>query len=71
MTEKVNSDISIVREARLELACPFGRHPLKMVCLPVPPLAQGHFKGKNEKLKKTVRFGYFYTFEFLILHRTV
>ena len=29
-----------VREARLELACPSGRHPLKMVCLPVPPLAQ-------------------------------
>jgi hypothetical protein len=30
---------TLVREARLELACPFGRHPLKMVCLPVPPLA--------------------------------
>ena len=30
----------VVREARLELACPYGRHPLKMVCLPVPPLAQ-------------------------------
>ncbi len=29
-----------MREARLELACPHGRHPLKMVCLPVPPLAQ-------------------------------
>ena len=26
--------------ARLELACPFGRHPLKMVCLPVPPSGQ-------------------------------
>ena len=30
---------NLVREARLELACPYGRHPLKMVCLPVPPLA--------------------------------
>jgi hypothetical protein len=29
-----------VPEARLELACPFGRHPLKMVCLPVPPFGQ-------------------------------
>ena len=30
-----------MREARLELACRFGRHPLKMVCLPISPLAQG------------------------------
>jgi hypothetical protein len=29
-----------VPEARLELACPYGRHPLKMVCLPIPPFGQ-------------------------------
>ena len=28
--------------ARLELAYPFERHPLKVVCLPVPPSGQIH-----------------------------
>ena len=36
-----------MREARLELACPSGRHPLKMVCLPVPPLAQERNRRKT------------------------
>ncbi len=31
----------LVPKARLELARAFTRHPLKMVCLPIPPLRQG------------------------------
>jgi hypothetical protein len=37
---RLNAVPLFVPEARLELACPFGRHPLKMVCLPVPPFGQ-------------------------------
>ncbi len=31
-----------VPETGLEPVHPFGRHPLKMVCLPIPPLRQFH-----------------------------
>ena len=31
---------SMVPKARLELARAIARHPLKMVCLPIPPLRQ-------------------------------
>ncbi len=41
------SEKIFVREARLELAYPSGRHPLKMVCLPVPPLAHSQVKSQN------------------------
>ena len=33
--------------ARLELACPFGRRPLKTVCLPVPPSGQDTEELRN------------------------
>ena len=34
----VSSNVILVRKGGLEPPCPFERHPLKMVCLPVPPL---------------------------------
>ena len=37
---RLKAVLLFVPEARLELACPYGRHPLKMVCLPVPPFGQ-------------------------------
>ena len=33
--------LKLVPKARLELARALARHPLKMVCLPIPPLRQG------------------------------
>ena len=46
-------EFAVVREAGLEPACPSGRHPLKMVCLPVPPLAQcDKFVESRSKIRK-------------------
>lgn len=38
--EKNQDRFVLVRKARVELACPFERHVLSVVCLPFPPLPQ-------------------------------
>ena len=46
----------MVPKARLELAWAVARHPLKMVCLPVPPLRHLSFSKYHILFKQTTYF---------------
>ena len=46
----------MVPKARLELAWAVARHPLKMVCLPVPPLRQLSFFVYHKVQQKSIYF---------------